>query len=241
MRTVVSNSTVVVKLVSDDNCSQSLHDSAVETLLSRIEWVLQNIWGGKPARMEAGCGLVRGHVETIKKRLKNNPSRNIETNTLSRIAKGSGVSATWLATGDGFVDESGIAPLTAKLPGFESLELTAEQTRLAHAALAEGAIMHDVQSAVEAMRSAQKELTVISPGTFYDAIKLARDMRLGPMRALFRGDRNLTLVRDDIGGEPTNREFPTPGKSVEEMDANGAQRQKEREDADNAKDDKGKN
>lgn len=70
-------------------------------------------------------GLRHNHVSTIITRLRKDPERDIERDTLIKIAHGGGVSLRWLSTGEGDPNEMDIPegkPVMANLAGWDEAE-----------------------------------------------------------------------------------------------------------------------
>lgn len=71
----------------------------MSTLLSRIEILISA--AGNMSKLARSAGMTPSHVATIVRRLKANPSAQLESDTLAKLAQGGAVSLDWLATGDG--------------------------------------------------------------------------------------------------------------------------------------------
>jgi transcriptional regulator with XRE-family HTH domain len=106
LTTMVGLTTAVVKDLSGDNGSRPWHSHNVaDGLRERIEWVVANRAGGNQRELARRAGLESpNHVGTILTRLRKNPERDIERETLAAIARGGHVSLRWLASGEGSAD-----------------------------------------------------------------------------------------------------------------------------------------
>jgi hypothetical protein len=110
MTTTVVLTTMVVNAHGDDFGSRGAHTRFVLSLLERLEWVIEHRAGGNQRALSRASKLGENHIGVILTRLRKDPTRDIERETLSAIAKGGGVSLRWLASGDGSADDNG--PLT---------------------------------------------------------------------------------------------------------------------------------
>lgn len=73
----------------------------MSTLLDRIGLLIAA--AGNMSRLARSAGMTPSHVATIVRRLKANPSAQLESDTLAKLAQGGAVSLDWLATGEGQV------------------------------------------------------------------------------------------------------------------------------------------
>lgn len=70
-------------------------------LRERLVQLLAEKWDGNQSCMSEGCGLKRTHIGILLRRLQTDPQASSESETLGKIAKGSGVSLAWLVGGEG--------------------------------------------------------------------------------------------------------------------------------------------
>lgn len=108
MTTIVVSTTTVCKPGCVDPGIQPRHAWAVDTLLSRILWLVEHRADNNQARLNAQSGLGKNHVSTTITRLRKNPSSKIESDTLIAIARGGRVPIEWLAKGVGEPIDLGI-------------------------------------------------------------------------------------------------------------------------------------
>jgi len=71
----------------------------MSNLLDRIEILISA--AGNMSKLAKSSGMTPSHVATIRRRLKANPSAQVENDTLVKLAKGGAVSLDWLANGEG--------------------------------------------------------------------------------------------------------------------------------------------
>jgi hypothetical protein len=104
--TTVSQLTRVVKSHDDDAGKRLGHTCLVSTLLERLELVLK-IRGIDQRELARRAELGNEkNVGVLFHRLRKDPARQIQHDTLVKIAKGARVSVNWLATGEGSPDET---------------------------------------------------------------------------------------------------------------------------------------
>lgn len=97
------------------------------TLAERLQWILKER-GFSQRGLSTQTGLAPGHVGVLMMRLRRDPNAGVETDTLRRIADGSGVSYEWLATGEGTAPTSPrrpVEPAARKADDLATLDLLA--------------------------------------------------------------------------------------------------------------------
>ncbi len=107
--------TEVVKHVSADTRFRPPDAFGVNPLGERIAWILTNR-GISQRELARRSGLQGAHVTMILKRLRASETATVENDTLVALARGSGVSVRWLATGEGDADELVDPPAPDEVP-----------------------------------------------------------------------------------------------------------------------------
>jgi hypothetical protein len=110
LTTTVRQTTPVVKARADDNGSHPCNAHVVSGLRQRIEWVVEHRAGGNQRELARMAGLAPSHIGTMLTRLRRDPDRDIESGTLSAIARGAKVSTRWLISGVGEPDDDADYP-----------------------------------------------------------------------------------------------------------------------------------
>lgn len=113
MHTTVSSETPVVNYFARDYCGRRGQNRAVSTLLERIEWLVTEKASGNKRKLARMAELSESHVTTILSRLRKNPEKDVERQTLIALANATNVNLLWLSTGEGEVSqEAEASPVT---------------------------------------------------------------------------------------------------------------------------------
>lgn len=113
MHTTVSFDTLVVNSFARDYCGRRGQNRAVSTLLERIEWLVAEKASGNKRKLARMAELSESHVTTILSRLRKNPEKDVERQTLIALANATNVNLLWLSTGEGEVSqEAEASPVT---------------------------------------------------------------------------------------------------------------------------------
>lgn len=146
-------------------------EAVTTTLAERIEWILKTrgISGRELARR---AGLREPHVSVALRRLRENPSADIEAETLRKLAKGGAVSARWLLTDEGKPDDADEAEAQVRVRHRAEWPSLREQALGLRQALG---LSDDDVDAVG--RMPDDELEIPTPLTVQDILELAATLR----------------------------------------------------------------
>lgn len=88
----------------DYSGSQSRYGDDVNTLESRILWVVEHRADGNQRELSRKAGLSEGYVGSLLTRLRKKPGAQVEGDSLAALARAANVSIGWLITGSGSPD-----------------------------------------------------------------------------------------------------------------------------------------
>lgn len=100
----------------DDSCHHLRHAREVDTLLSRIEWVIAQgrVASGRAWAMSAG--LSPSYIGTLLTRLRASPDADARREEIGKLANAAGVSVEWLVTGVGSPDGERVTERDERYP-----------------------------------------------------------------------------------------------------------------------------
>lgn len=109
MNATVAANVVVVKRDEADGRADGVHDRGMAGFVERLRWAMQiRQWSARELARRAG--MQETHVSSIIRRLETKPAADIEVSTVVRLARATGLTIEWLATGEGDVWQVYAAP-----------------------------------------------------------------------------------------------------------------------------------